>query len=88
MAGLWKSLISATSNLERMPKKKDELGYHLELMMIRHEKLRWSNAIIDAPISYNLLERRAMYFLTGEVKRKFVEKGLGCHKTGRIYIST
>ena len=60
-----------------MPKKKDELGYHLELMLIRHEKLRWSNAIIDAPISYNLLERRAMYFLTGEVKRKFVEKGLG-----------
>ena len=60
-----------------MPKKKDELGYHLELMLIRHEKLRWSNAIIDAPISYNLLERRAMYFLTGKVKRKFVEKGLG-----------
>ncbi len=59
-----------------MPKKKDELGYHLDLMMIHHEKLRWSNVIIDAPISYNLLERRAMYFLTGEVKHKFVEKDL------------
>lgn len=46
-------------------------------MLIHHENVRWSNIIIDAPISYNLLERRAMYFLTGEVKRKFVEKGLG-----------
>jgi hypothetical protein len=39
-----------------MPKKKDELGYHLELMMIRHEKLRWSNAIIDYVLKENLKE--------------------------------
>ena len=63
-----------------MPKKKDELGYHLGLVMIHHEVFRWSNTIIDAPISYNLLERRAMYFLTGEVKHKFVEKGLSVPK--------
>ncbi len=60
-----------------MAKKKNELSYHLGLMLIHHEDMSWSNAIIDAPISYNLLERRAMYFLTGEVKRKFVEKDLG-----------
>ena len=60
-----------------MPKKKNELGHHLGLMLVQHEQVRWSNAIIDAPITYNVLERRAMYFLTGEVKRKFVEKGLG-----------
>lgn len=46
-------------------------------MSIHHEKVSWSNVIINSPISYNLLERRAMYFLTGEVKHKFVEKGLG-----------
>jgi plasmid replication initiation protein len=28
------------------------------------------------PISYSLMERRAMYFLTGEVKHKFAKKGL------------
>ena len=59
-----------------MPKKKNELGHHLGLVLVQHEQLRWSNVIIDAPITYNVLERRAMYFLTGEVKHKYVEKGL------------
>ena len=46
-------------------------------MRIKHENVSWSNILINSPITYNLLERRTMYFLTGEVKRKFVEKGLG-----------
>ena len=60
-----------------MPKKKDDFNYRIGLMTIHHENVSWSNVIIESPISYNLLERRAMYFLTGEVKHKFVEKGLG-----------
>ena len=63
-----------------MAKKKNELSYHISLIRIHHENVRWSNVIINSPISYNLLERRAMYFLTGEVKHKFVEKGLGVPK--------
>ena len=60
-----------------MSKKKNEIAYRIGLIGIHHENLSWSNAIINSPISYNLLERRTMYFLTGEVKHKFVEKGLG-----------
>ena len=42
-----------------------------------HEQIRWSNAIVNAPVVYSLLERRMLYFLTGEVKHKYVEKNLG-----------
>lgn len=63
-----------------MIKKKNELSYQISLIRIHHENVSWSNVIINSPISYNLLERRAMYFLTGEVKHKFVEKGLGVPK--------
>ena len=42
-----------------------------------HENIRWSNAIVDAPVVYSLLERRTLYFLTGEVKHKYTEKNLG-----------
>ena len=71
-----KNLLLRQQIWKSMPKKKNELGHHLGLMLVQHEQVRWSNAIIDAPITYNVLERRAMYFLTGEVKRKFVEKDL------------
>ncbi len=60
-----------------MPKLKDELFRLIDLRKINHEKVSWSNWIINSPISYSLMERRAMYFLSGEVKHKFVEKGLG-----------
>ena len=43
----------------------------------KQEKVRWSNDLINSPMCYSLLERRVMYFLTGEVKRKFQERGLG-----------
>ena len=60
-----------------MPKLKEEIFQLIDLAKINHENVSWSNAIINSPIAYNLLERRAMYFLTAEVKHKFSEKGLG-----------
>ena len=60
-----------------MPKLKEEILRLIDLKKINHEKVSWSNWIINSPISYSLMERRAMYFLSGEVKHKFVEKGLG-----------
>ena len=42
-----------------------------------NEQIRWSNNLINSPMSYTLLERRVMYYLTGQVKKKFLEKGLG-----------
>ena len=60
-----------------MPKRRTEIYQLIDLAKIHHENVSWSNVIINSPISYNLLERRAMYFLSAEVKHKFVEKGLG-----------
>ncbi|MCR4852510.1 MAG: replication initiation protein [Prevotella sp.] len=60
-----------------MPKLKKGFDSTLDLARIRHENVSWSNVIIDSPVPSNVLERRVMYFLTGEVKHKFVEKGLG-----------
>ena len=60
-----------------MPKLKEEIMRLIDLKRINHEKVSWSNWIINSPISYSLMERRAMYFLTCEVKHKFAEKGLG-----------
>lgn len=54
-----------------------DILYPLSFNHIHHEKIRWSNELINSPMCYSLLERRVMYYLTGEVKRKFVEKGLG-----------
>ena len=44
---------------------------------VKHESIRWSNAIVDSPVVYGLIERRTLYFITGEVKHKFTEKNLG-----------
>lgn len=60
-----------------MPRIKKDIDSRLDLARIRHENVSWSNVIIDSPVASNVLERRVMYFLTGEVKHKFVEKGLG-----------
>lgn len=43
---------------------------------VNHEPIRWSNAIVDSPVVYGLIERRTLYFITGEVKHKFAEKNL------------
>ena len=44
---------------------------------ITHEQVRWSNAIVNSPVVYGLIERRTLYFITGEVKHKYTEKNLG-----------
>lgn len=51
--------------------------FAITLNRISHEQVRWSNELINSPMCYTLLERRVMYYLTGEVKKKFLEKGLG-----------
>ena len=60
-----------------MARKKNEILKHIEQAKMPHEQIRWSNAIVNAPVVYSLLERRMLYFLTGEVKHKYVEKNLG-----------
>ena len=60
-----------------MARKKNEILKHVEQAKMPHEQIRWSNAIVNAPVVYSLLERRMLYFLTGEVKHKYVEKNLG-----------
>lgn len=55
----------------------NEIIYPLSFNPICHEQIRWSNNLINSPMCYTLLERRVMYFLTGQVKKKFLEKGLG-----------
>ena len=69
--------MSIPQNKLPMKPKAESIPFQLSLMRIKHENVSWSNILINSPITYNLLERRTMYFLTGEVKRKFVEKGLG-----------
>ena len=59
-----------------MPKAKNELLHHAGLSKFKHEQTRWSNDLINAPIVYSLVERRAMYFITREVKHHFVDKHL------------
>ena len=69
--------MSVPQNRLHMKPKTESIPFQLSLMRIKHENVSWSNILINSPVTYNLLERRTMYFLTGEVKRKFVEKGLG-----------
>ena len=51
--------------------------YTCKLSRVTHEQIRWSNAIVNSPVMYGLIERRTLYFITGEVKHKFTEKNLG-----------
>ena len=60
-----------------MPKQKEHIDRCADILRIRHEKARWSNLLISAPIGNTLLERRILYFLTLLIKRKFTERGLG-----------
>lgn len=48
-----------------------------KISKVVHEQIRWSNAIVNSPVMYGLIERRTLYFITGEVKHKFTEKNLG-----------
>ena len=60
-----------------MPRKSKDMMKSICQFQMLHENIRWSNAIVDAPVVYSLLERRTLYFLTGEVKHKYTEKNLG-----------
>jgi len=60
-----------------MTKEKKQMPSHLVTSKVKHEAVRWSNSIVDTPVVYGLIERRTLYFITGEVKHKYVEKNLG-----------
>ncbi len=59
-----------------MGKEKKDLR-HLMTSKVMHEQVRWSNSIVESPVMYGLIERRTLYFITGEVKHKYAEKNLG-----------
>lgn len=42
----------------------------------RSETIVWSNCLINSPAVYSLLEKRVLYYLTLQIKHRFVEKGL------------
>ena len=60
-----------------MTTKKKQVLTHLVVSKVKHESVRWSNSSVDTPVVYGLIERRTLYFITGEVKHKYVEKNLG-----------
>ena len=40
------------------------------------ETIVWSNSLVNSPAVYSLLEKRVLYFLTLQIKKRFIEKGL------------
>lgn len=42
----------------------------------RSETIVWSNYLVNAPAVYSLLEKRVLYYLTLQIKHRFVERGL------------
>ncbi len=60
-----------------MAKSKNQMPGHLMTNKVAHEQVRWSNSIVDSPVMYGLIERRTLYYITGEVKHKYAEKNLG-----------
>ena len=59
-----------------MTKERKQVSKHLVIGKVNHEPVRWSNSIVDTPVMYGLIERRTLYFITREVKHKYVEKNL------------
>lgn len=45
------------------------------------ETIRWSNHLVNAPAVYSLLEKRVLYYLTLQIKHRFVEQGLEAPET-------
>lgn len=45
-------------------------------MVQRSEAISWSNCLVNSPAVYSLLEKRILYYLTLQIKHRFVEKGL------------
>lgn len=42
----------------------------------RSETIVWSNYLVNSPAVYSLLEKRVLYYLTLQIKHRFVEQGL------------
>lgn len=42
----------------------------------RPEAIVWSNCLVNTPAVYSLLEKRVLYYLTLQIKHRFVERGL------------
>lgn len=40
------------------------------------EAITWSNFLVNSPAVYSLLEKRVLYFLTLQIKHRFIERGL------------
>ena len=47
------------------------------LRQIKHNRVRWSNFLINAAIDCSALEKRALYLISAWVKENFVVKTLG-----------
>ena len=47
------------------------------LRQIKHNRVRWSNFLINAAIDCSALEKRALYLISAWVKENFVVKNLG-----------
>lgn len=45
------------------------------------ETIRWSNHLVNAPAVYSLLEKRVLYYLTLQIKHRFVKQGLEAPET-------
>lgn len=41
-----------------------------------NDSILWSNFIVNTPLVYSLLEKRVLYFLTLQIKKRFIEKQL------------
>ena len=40
------------------------------------ETVTWSNSLINSPAVFSLLEKRVLYFLSLQIKYRFIDKGL------------
>lgn len=47
----------------------------------RAESIVWSNYLVNSPAVYGLLEKRVLYYLTLQIKQRFVERGLSTPET-------
>lgn len=47
----------------------------------RAESIVWSNYLVNSPAVYGLLEKRVLYYLTLQIKQRFVERGLSTPDT-------
>lgn len=56
---------------------KNQFPQLVNLRQIKHNRVRWSNFLINAAIDCSALEKRALYLISAWVKENFVVKNLG-----------